>query len=98
MSAAPRLRLITWNVARRVETLPAQAAAIARREPDIVALQDVTARTLRAWQVAFATLDLPHVECTLRGADREDVRRERRSVEGSARGARRPAARPAQGG
>jgi endonuclease/exonuclease/phosphatase family metal-dependent hydrolase len=69
MSAPRRLRLITWNVARRVEALAAQAAALAEREPDIVALQEVTARSLRAWEAAFATLDLPHVDCTLRGAD-----------------------------
>jgi exonuclease III len=69
MSAPPRVRLITWNVARRVQTLPAQAAALAEREADIVALQEVTARTLRAWETALAMLDIPHVECTLRRAD-----------------------------
>jgi exonuclease III len=38
------VRLITWNVARRVTVLPDQAAALASREPDVVALQEVTAR------------------------------------------------------
>jgi exonuclease III len=69
MNAPLRLRLITWNVARRVEALAAQAAALAEREPHIVALQEVTPRTLRAWEAAFATLDIPHVDCTLRDAD-----------------------------
>ena len=58
----PRVvRLITWNVARRVEALAAQAAALGEREPDVVALQEVTARTLPLWEAACATLGLPHV-------------------------------------
>jgi exonuclease III len=69
MSDPPSVRLITWNVARRVQALGAQAAALAERQPDIVALQEITPRTVRAWQAAFATLDIPHVECTLRRAD-----------------------------
>ena len=59
------VRLITWNVARRVEALAAQAAVLAAREPDVVALQEVTARTLPLWEVALATIGLPHVVCTL---------------------------------
>jgi exonuclease III len=64
------VRLITWNVARRVEGVLAQATAIGGREADIVALQEVTARTLPLWRAAFATLGLPHVACSLEGADR----------------------------
>src|SRR5688500_14074796 len=63
------VRLIAWNVARRVEALAAQAAAVAQREPDVLALQEVTARTLPLWDVACATIGLPHVACSLRGAD-----------------------------
>jgi exonuclease III len=63
------VRLITWNVARRVEALAAQAAALGGREPDVVALQEVTARTLPLWEAAFAAIGLPHVACTLRDAD-----------------------------
>ena len=55
------VRLITWNVARRVEALAAQAAALGEREPDVIALQEVTARTLPLWEAACATLGLPHV-------------------------------------
>jgi exodeoxyribonuclease-3 len=63
------VRLITWNVARRVEALAAQAAALGEREPDVIALQEVTARTLPLWEAACATLGLAHVACTLRDAD-----------------------------
>ena len=63
------MRLITWNVARRVEVLAAQAAALGEREPDAIALQEVTARTLPLWEAACATLGLPHVLCTLHAAD-----------------------------
>jgi exonuclease III len=63
------VRLITWNVARRVQALDAQAAALGEREPDVVALQEVTARTLPPWEAACAAIGLPHVACTLRDAD-----------------------------
>jgi exonuclease III len=63
------VRLISWNVARRVQALAAQAAAIGEREPDVIALQEVTARTLPLWQAACATLELEHVACTLAAAD-----------------------------
>jgi exonuclease III len=63
------VRLISWNVARRVQALAAQAAAIGGREPDVVALQEVTARTLPLWEAACATLGLEHVACTLATAD-----------------------------
>ena len=63
------VRLICWNVARRVSVLAAQAEALALREPDAIALQEVTARTLPLWDAACATIGLPHVACTLPGAD-----------------------------
>ena len=63
------MRLITWNVARRVEALAAQAAALGERAPDVVALQEVTARTLPLWEAALPVLGLPAVACTLRDAD-----------------------------
>ena len=44
------MRLITWNVARRIARLPDQAAALASREPDVVALQEVTARGHGLWR------------------------------------------------
>ena len=62
------VRLITWNVARRAEALAAQAAALGARAPDVVALQQVTARTLRLWEAALATIGLPSLACTLGAA------------------------------
>ena len=67
------MRILTWNVARRVSNLVEQATAIAGRDPDVVALQEVTARTLPLWRGACATLGLTHVHASL---DRADPARE----------------------
>jgi exodeoxyribonuclease III len=48
------LRLITWNVAGRVGRQPEQAALVARVGADVVALQEVTARTLPLWRASLA--------------------------------------------
>jgi exonuclease III len=76
------VRLITWNVARRVRPLAAQAAALGERGPDVIALQEVTSRSLPLWEAVLATLGLPHVACTLRGAEpaREPAARRRTGV------------------
>jgi exonuclease III len=58
------VRLVSWNVNRRVGLLAAQAAAVAAREPDIVALQEITARSADLWRAALATIGLPHVACS----------------------------------
>jgi exonuclease III len=63
------VRLITWNVARRVSQLAGQAVALASREPDVVALQEVTARSWPLWRAALETIGLPHACCSLDGAD-----------------------------
>jgi exonuclease III len=63
------LRLVSWNVARRVERLAEQAAAIASREPDVVALQEVTARTWPLWEAALGAAGMEHVRCSLADAD-----------------------------
>lgn len=63
------MRVITWNVARRRERLAEQAFALASREPDVVALQEVTRGTAELWRAAFATIGLPHVRCSLDDAD-----------------------------
>ena len=76
------MRLITWNVNRRVSLLAGQAAALASREPDVVALQEVTARSWALWRVALATIGLPHARCSLEDADpaREPIGRRRTGV------------------
>jgi exonuclease III len=58
------VRLITWNVQRRIERLAEQAAALAAREPDVVALQEISARSWPLWQAALATIGLPHARCS----------------------------------
>jgi len=63
------VRVLTWNVARRTSRLVEQATAIAGRAPDVLALQEVTARSWPSWREACPLLGLPHVRCTLEGAD-----------------------------
>jgi endonuclease/exonuclease/phosphatase family metal-dependent hydrolase len=59
------LRLITWNVARRTSRLVEQATALATRECDVVALQEVTRRTLPLWRSAFELMGLVDVRASL---------------------------------
>lgn len=63
------MRVITWNVARRVSRIAEQAMALAGREPDLVALQEVTRGTVALWRAALGTIGLPNVACSLDDAD-----------------------------
>jgi exonuclease III len=58
------MRVITWNVARRSSRLAEQAAALASREPDVVALQEVTKSTLPLWRGLLERIGLPHVRAS----------------------------------
>ena len=42
----PRVKLISWNTAKRVERAERQVAALLERRPDVVALQEVNRRSL----------------------------------------------------
>ena len=44
-----RLKLLSWNVAGHRLKMPAQAAAVSRHEPDLVALQEVTEERRSHW-------------------------------------------------
>jgi exonuclease III len=59
------VRLVTWNVAGRVSRQPEQAAVLAAIKPDLVALQEVTARTLPLWRTELETAEFGGIECTL---------------------------------
>jgi exonuclease III len=76
------VRLITWNVNRRVSVLAEQAAALAGRAPDVVALQEVTASSWPLWRAALETIGLPHALCSLEDADpeRQPITRRRAGV------------------
>ena len=76
------MRLVSWNVAKRVSRLAEQAAALASAAPDVVALQEVTARTWPLWRAALTTIGLPFAVCSLDGADprREPAARRRGGV------------------
>jgi len=74
------MRVVSWNVARRSSRLAEQAAALARREPDVVALQEVTSRTLPLWRAALVTIGIAHVRASLDRADPARVPAARRST------------------
>jgi exonuclease III len=63
------MRVITWNVARRSSRLAEQAAALASRDPDVVALQEVTKMTLPLWRAVLERIGLTHVRASLDAAD-----------------------------
>jgi exodeoxyribonuclease III len=67
------VRVLTWNVAGRVKRQAEQAAAVAAVGADVVALQEVTARTLPLWREALGGAGLPHVATAL--GERPDGRR-----------------------
>jgi exodeoxyribonuclease-3 len=62
------VRVVTWNVAGRVRRLAEQAQALAGVGADVVALQEVTARTLPLWRAALADAGLGACETALEGA------------------------------
>ena len=62
------MRLVTWNVAGRVARQPDQAEVIASIGADVVALQEVTTRTLPLWRTALAAGGFTACECSLEGA------------------------------
>jgi len=54
------IRLISWNVNKR-RAIAEQITALAERQPDLVALQEVKARHLEALRDHFAAIGLPYV-------------------------------------
>ena len=53
--------VLSWNVAGRVRSVPEQAAALAARRADVVALQEVRASALAAWTAALADQGYVHL-------------------------------------
>ena len=76
------MRVITWNVARRSSRLAEQCRRLTVREPDVVALQEVTDTTLPLWRAVLEQIGLPHVRASLDDADpsRAPARRRRTGV------------------
>lgn len=79
------VRLVTWNVAGRVARHRDQARVVAAVDADIVALQEVTARTLSLWQAALAGMGYCGCETAL-GAGRVATGRRALGVLTAARG------------
>jgi len=69
------VRILTWNVAGRVARQGEQAEAVRRAGADVVALQEVTARTLPLWRAALAEAGLASCECALDDAPAGSGRR-----------------------
>jgi exonuclease III len=47
------MRVISWNVQGRVKALPEQLRALAERQPDVVALQEVRESTIELLRDGF---------------------------------------------
>jgi exodeoxyribonuclease III len=62
------VRLVTWNVAGRVGRQPEQAQVIEAVGADVVALQEVTARTLPLWRTALEASGFAGCETALEHA------------------------------
>jgi exonuclease III len=69
------VRLITWNVARRLSALDRQAEAVGTRRPDVLCLQEITANSLPRWIAAAADLGLTHHRQSLRDGEQAPVAR-----------------------
>ncbi len=69
------MRLVTWNVAGRVSRQPEQAEVLAAVGADVVALQEVTARTEPLWRAALAEAGLQARETALDPRGRSPRRR-----------------------
>jgi exonuclease III len=74
------VRLITWNVARRMSCLVDQAGVVAAREPDLVGLQEVTRRSVPLWRRAFQLMGLEHVRVSTAGERASGVATKRRTL------------------
>jgi exonuclease III len=59
------MRLLSWNVAGRVERQPEQLEVIARESWGFVCLQEVTPTTLRRWREGLRGLGLAHVASSM---------------------------------
>ena len=57
--------VLSWNVAGRVRSVPAQATALADQDADVVALQEVRVTSMGAWRTALGELGFGHVLTTL---------------------------------
>jgi exonuclease III len=57
----PDATLLSWNVAGRIRRQATQAERIAALSPDIVCLQEVTARSAQPWTEALHAAGLTHV-------------------------------------
>lgn len=77
---ARRLRVVTWNVARRRSGIVEQATALAGRAPGVVALQEVTRQTLPLWRRAFELMGLEHVRSSLDAAQQVGASSARRTT------------------
>ena len=69
--------VLSWNVAGRVRSVAEQAEMLAGRPADVVALQEIRATALAAWEAELSRLGYPHVVATLPadGARRPPERR-----------------------
>ena len=54
------MRLVSWNVAGRIQRQPEQAAVVGEVVPDVVCLQEVTVNSLPLWRASLEEMGLSH--------------------------------------
>ena len=59
------MRLVSWNVAGRIQRQPEQAAVVGAVVPDVVCLQEVTVNSLPLWRASLAAMGLEHTATPL---------------------------------
>ena len=55
------MRLISWNVAHKAERLGEQLESLRARNPDVIALQEVTTRTAARFRERLSAIGLAHI-------------------------------------
>ncbi len=58
------MKLISWNVAGRGGKLTSQAEVLAEQRPDVVALQEVTGKTVERWRDALTAMGFDQIHDT----------------------------------
>jgi exodeoxyribonuclease III len=71
--------LLSWNVQGKLTRMPEQAARVAALGPDVVCLQEVTAKGAPLWEHALAHIGLEHIAHPAPWA-RDEIRKRRLAV------------------
>ncbi len=66
------LKLISWNVHSDLKNVSKQVETLSNRDPHVVALQEVTARSAVLFEKELARIGLPHVAHTFQDTSEKE--------------------------